>query len=78
MILRMPIFRRSACALAFLIVLSARADVTLPAILAEHMVVQRGLPVHIWGAAGPGEAVSVSFRGDTRSAAQTGILEEAQ
>ena len=69
MILRMPIFRRSACAFAFLVVVSARADVTLPAILAEHMVVQRGLPVHIWGSAGPGEAVSVTFRGETRSTA---------
>jgi len=31
------------------------------------MVVQRDLPVHIWGLAAPGEAVQVSFRGETRS-----------
>src|SRR6266446_586017 len=43
------------------------ADVTLPAILAEHMVIQRGLPVHIWGKAAPDEAVSVTFRGETRA-----------
>jgi sialate O-acetylesterase len=71
MILRMPIFHRCVRGgvLALLIAFCARADVTLPTILAEHMVIQRGLPVHIWGAAGPGENVSVSFRGETRSAA---------
>jgi sialate O-acetylesterase len=42
-------------------------EVTLPKILTNHMVVQRDLPVHIWGNAGPGEDVSVSFRGETRS-----------
>jgi sialate O-acetylesterase len=40
--------------------------VTLPKILASHMVVQRELPVHVWGMAAPGEDVSVSFRGESR------------
>ncbi len=31
------------------------------------MVVQRDLPVHVWGLAAPEQAVSVSFRGETRS-----------
>ena len=44
------------------------ADVTLPALLADHMVIQRGLPVHVWGMAAPHEAVSVTFRGETKSA----------
>lgn len=43
------------------------AQVSLPKVLGSHMVVQRGLPVHVWGLATPGEAVSVSFRGETRS-----------
>ena len=43
------------------------AQVTLPHLLASHMVVQRDLPVHFWGWAAAGEAVSVSFRGETRS-----------
>src|ERR1017187_8662407 len=46
----------------------AHAEVTLPKILASHMVVQRELPVHVWGMAVPGEDVSVSFRGESRSA----------
>ena len=44
------------------------AQITLPKILSNHMVVERDLPVHIWGMAAPGEAVSVSFRGETRTA----------
>ncbi len=39
------------------------ANVTLPSILNDHMVVQRDRPVHIWGWADPLEKVSVSFRG---------------
>ena len=45
------------------------AQVAVPKILSDHMVVQRELPVHVWGTAGVGEEVSVSFRGETRSAA---------
>jgi sialate O-acetylesterase len=45
-----------------------RADVTLPSLLADHMVIQRGLPVHVWGVATPHEIVSVGFRGETKSA----------
>lgn len=43
------------------------ADVTLPAVLADHMVVQRGLPVHVWGMASAGEAISVTFRAEAKS-----------
>ena len=48
--------------------LRSRADVTLPALLADHMVIQRGLPVHAWGMAAPHEVVSVAFRGETKTA----------
>ncbi len=46
----------------------APAEVILPKILASHMVVQRDLPVHVWGMATPGQDVRVSFRGETRPA----------
>jgi sialate O-acetylesterase len=45
---------------------SAVADVTLPAIIDSHMVLQSGTSVPIWGRAEPGEKVSVSFAGQTR------------
>lgn len=46
----------------------AWAEVRLPAILTDHMVVQRGVPVHVWGQARAGENVQVSFRGETKTA----------
>jgi sialate O-acetylesterase len=48
-----------------------QAEVTLPRILSSHMVVQRDVPVHVWGMASPGEAVTVSFRGESRTATAT-------
>ena len=47
--------------------LTGRAEVRLSTLLADHMVVQRGLPVHLWGDADPGETVTASFRGETRA-----------
>jgi len=44
---------------------SAFADVQLPGIISDHMVLQRGAPVRIFGKAEPGESVSVTFRGKT-------------
>jgi sialate O-acetylesterase len=46
---------------------TTRADVTLPSPLADHMVVQRGLPVHLWGMASPHEPVTVTFRSETKT-----------
>lgn len=48
--------------------LRAHADVTLPTLLADHMVIQRGLPVHVWGMAALNELVTVTFRGETKPA----------
>jgi len=52
---------------------SAFSQMTLPRILSNHMMVQRDLPVHVWGTANPGEEVTVRFRGESRST-KTGDL----
>jgi sialate O-acetylesterase len=44
------------------------ADVKLPALFTPHMVLQREMPVPVWGTADPGEAVTVEF-GDQRKTA---------
>ncbi|MFZ4397832.1 MAG: PKD domain-containing protein, partial [Kiritimatiellia bacterium] len=41
--------------------MSARADVTLSAIFCDHAVLQRDLPVPVWGTAAPGEQVTVKM-----------------
>jgi len=61
----MRISKLSVVVLAFSAVLSAQ--VTLPKILSSHMVMQRDLPVHVWGMATPGQGVTVAFRGESRS-----------
>ena len=38
------------------------------AIFADHMVVQRGVPIPVWGWADPEAQVTVSFSGQTQSA----------
>ncbi|MGB0409121.1 MAG: NPCBM/NEW2 domain-containing protein [Opitutales bacterium] len=47
------------------------AAVSLPRIFSDHMVLQRGRPVPIWGWAEPGESVSVSFAGQQETAVAT-------
>lgn len=46
-----------------------RADVVLPDVIADAMVLQRERPVPIWGKAEPSEAISVSFAGQTKKTA---------
>lgn len=45
-----------------------RAEVRLPSAFSEHAVLQRGVPVHIWGWAAPGERVSAHFHNQAREA----------
>jgi len=50
------------------------AAVKLPALISDHMVLQQGMPVRIWGVADPGEPVKVDFQGQsvTVKAAENG------
>src|SRR5260370_32657283 len=59
--------RTSAIFLTLVLALAseALADVQLPGIISDHMLLQRDVPVRIFGKAQPGEAVSVLFRGQT-------------
>lgn len=52
-----------SCVLLF--VLSARADVRLPSLFSDKMVLQRGIRLPVWGWADDGEEVTVTFRGET-------------
>ena len=43
------------------------AEVKLSKVFSPHMVLQREMPVPVWGTANPGEKVAVSFRGQTQT-----------
>src|SRR6266480_5406734 len=45
-----------------------RANIVLPDVISEAMVLQRDRPVPIWGQADPGEVVTVSFAGQSKKA----------
>ena len=47
----------------FLSIEGGWADVRLPRIFGDHMVLQRNTPIHIWGWADPGETVKVTLNG---------------
>ena len=45
----------------------AHGEAKLPKIFSSHMVLQRDLPIHIWGEAAPGEPVAVSLQNTNAS-----------
>jgi sialate O-acetylesterase len=47
---------------------TARAEVALAAVFGDHMVLQRDMPVPVWGTAAPGAKVTVTFGGSSASA----------
>lgn len=46
----------------------ASAEIKLPGVFSEHMVLQRGQAVPVWGEAKPGEMVTVKFRNQKKTA----------
>ena len=46
----------------------SNAAVTVASPFSDHAVLQRGIPVPVWGTADAGAEVKVSFRGNTKSA----------
>lgn len=45
---------------------AACAEVTLPHIFSDHMVLQQKKPIPVWGKAAPGEKITVSFARETK------------
>ena len=45
----------------FIIATGLRADVSMPPVFSDHMVLQQGVTLAIWGSASPGERISLSF-----------------
>ncbi len=51
----------------------ARCEARLPGILSSHMVLQRDMPIHVWGWSAPGEKVSVALHGAARDTVGDGL-----
>jgi sialate O-acetylesterase len=63
--------RGCVLAAAVLLVAAARAEVRLPALFSDHMVLQRDSRIPVWGWAEDGEQVTVRFQGQERIAETT-------
>ena len=50
-----------------LLMTAAMANITLPTIFGDNMVLQRNKPISIWGSAAPNEKVSVQFNKQTKN-----------
>ena len=61
---------RRVVKLIFILLLSTRiqANVVLPALISDNMVMQQGVPVHIWGRCEAGENITVSILNQQHSA----------
>jgi sialate O-acetylesterase len=64
MSLRPAAFLVAACSVV-LFAHTAHADVKLPTLVSDGMVLQARAPVRVWGWASEGESVRVTFRGQT-------------
>ena len=62
----MLLFRLTTTALCFAILLSpfgSSAQVRLPQLVSDHMVLQRDKPINLWGWASPSEKITITFDG---------------
>ncbi|MCS7033952.1 MAG: sialate O-acetylesterase, partial [Phycisphaerae bacterium] len=60
-------FRFVAGMALMILVAGTRAEVSPARLFTDHMVIQRGARVPVWGTADSGEEVTVSIAGQTRS-----------
>ena len=63
--LSVPMISRTIAA-CLLLAIAIRAEVKLPRLFTDGAVLQRDIPVRVWGSADPGEKVTVKFRTQTR------------
>jgi sialate O-acetylesterase len=59
------LFRKPILFLLFFVTSYAYADITLPAILSDHAVLQRNAPIHIWGWSKPSAELKINFHEQT-------------
>ncbi|NBW95860.1 MAG: sialate O-acetylesterase [Planctomycetia bacterium] len=66
--LRRPLDAAAALAMVVLLAGGAAADVSLNNMFGDHMVLQQGIKNRVWGKADPGEAVTVTLGGQSKTA----------
>lgn len=70
--MRLTLVTTLAASALYIAIAPARADIRLPAVISEHMVLQRGTPVRLWGWANDGEAITVTCQNRSATATAEG------
>lgn len=60
--------RYAVAGLSFVVTWSGQAELRLPEVMSDHMVLQREKPLPLWGWAEPGQSVSASINGQSATA----------
>jgi sialate O-acetylesterase len=68
----MKCFVKSVFLILSVLCFNAKAQLKLPALIGDHMILQRAVKIPVWGWAMPGEKVTISFKGKTVSVITTG------
>jgi sialate O-acetylesterase len=64
-------------AILYLVIAPLQAEVTLSPVITDHAVLQRDVPIHLWGEASPAEKITIAFHGQslTATASRLGLWE---
>lgn len=65
--LRLPVLRFCLLLICFLYSLTITAQITVPAVFSNNMVLQRNKPVPVWGKANPGTSITVAFQSQQKN-----------
>jgi sialate O-acetylesterase len=60
-------------ALICLVSTAAQAEVRLAPVITDHAVLQRDVPIHVWGDASPEEKITISFHNQTIATSATSV-----
>jgi len=63
--MKLTLYGGLAVFFTYAIAVTSQAEVRVPTLIGDHMVIQRDQPVHVWGNADPDEAITVSFHGES-------------
>jgi hypothetical protein len=64
---RNPMLRIASAGALFFAAASGRAEILMPRIFDNHMVLQANAKLPVWGWAAPGKPVKVEFKGKTKA-----------
>ena len=60
-------------ALTCVVSTSLRAEVRLTGVITDHAVLQRDVPIHVWGEASPAEKITLTFHDQSIATAATNL-----